>query len=408
MTSAFPVTYSARIQGHHLVVEQIQNFKTQAMCLLDVRQRPSFYLGLGCVVCRDGQGREFTLDTVDVAQTHDLLNQLVDAQISYRDHGLIRWAGIGVVIGAAGALLAVLIVNLLISTAWTRDDGLDRRASRPVSYGVPEGVSESGVLPGWAPAFGEVAPDVSRPSARVQPSYPMPSRVEPSPLPRASAEPIAPARPAQDAEPALTSTPPSPVVAPTVDDGWSLPVAVRATLPERLHKAAERQLFTVDYSRGHPRTLYVFADPACPNCQRLEPALQAASSLVNVVVFPVAVIGKASSIAAITPVLCLPPEQRPAAWQALFDLGHDGLSLGQATNNSPVAGPTQPAGESGACDMAEKALGVNEVAYQTYQIPGTPWVMADDGRPVSQALLRDPVRLQAFLDNIDRQEPGHE
>ncbi|WP_154805941.1 hypothetical protein [Serratia marcescens] len=91
----------------------------------------------------------------------------------------------------------------------------------------------------------------------------------------------------------------------------------------------------------------------------------------------------------ITPVLCLPPAQRPAAWQALFTVGTDGLQLGKAAAVDKKA--------DSACDVAEKALGVNEVAYQAYRIPGTPWVIADDGRYVPQAVLRDPAQLSQFL-----------
>lgn len=189
---------------------------------------------------------------------------------------------------------------------------------------------------------------------------------------------------AEATEPAATTVQP-------VQDGWSLPISIRQGLPAKLQMAAEgRKLFTVDYSSGHARTLYVFADPECPNCQRLEPALEAAAKGFNVVVFPVAVIGREKSIASITPVLCLPPEQRKAAWSALFDIGNGVMDLGKPA----IKGNVEPAGN---CDIAGKALGVNEVAYQTYRIPGTPWVIADDGRYVSQDVLQNPLKLQAFM-----------
>ncbi|WP_109514249.1 DsbC family protein [Pseudomonas ovata] len=178
-------------------------------------------------------------------------------------------------------------------------------------------------------------------------------------------------------------------------DGWPLPAPIRAGLPEKLRLAADRQLFTIQYSSGHARTLYVFADPECPNCQRLEPALNAAAGQYNVVVFPVAVIGKEKSIASVAPVLCLPFEQRKAAWDALFDKTGDVMNLGKAKPAPKDAG--EQAGKPEDCDVARQALGVNEVAYQTYRIPGTPWVIADDGRYVSQAVLQDPALLQAFL-----------
>ncbi len=179
------------------------------------------------------------------------------------------------------------------------------------------------------------------------------------------------------------------------DNGWALPPALRLTLPDKLRKAAERGLFTVNYSAGHARTLYVFADPGCPNCQRLEASLNALADTFNVVVFPVAVIGKEKSVAAITPVLCLPPAQRKAAWDALFDPAPEGLNLGKQKQE-----PASQGVESGSCDTANKALGINQVAYQTYRIPGTPWVISDDGRYVSQALLRAPLKLHTFLQEV--------
>lgn len=198
----------------------------------------------------------------------------------------------------------------------------------------------------------------------------------------------------------LVLTPPLPQERPDVPaeladsptDGWTLPDAARKDLSANLRMAAERKLFTVEYSSGHARTLYVFADPECPNCQRLEPALEAAAKDFNVIVFPVAVIGGERSIASITPVLCLPPEQRKAAWSELFDVGHGVMDLGKPkeSKESAAVGP-------GDCDIAGKALGVNEVAYQTYRIPGTPWAIADDGRHVSQAALQNPTSLQAFM-----------
>jgi TrbB protein len=172
-------------------------------------------------------------------------------------------------------------------------------------------------------------------------------------------------------------------------DGWALPESVHTVLPTNLQMAAQRKLFTIEYSTGHAHTLYVFADPECPNCQRLEPALEAAAKDFNVVVFPVAVIGREKSIASITPVLCLPPEQRKAAWSDLFDVGHGVMDMGKAKESAAV--------EPGHCDIAGKALGVNEVAYQTYRIPGTPWAIADDGRHVSQEVLQNPLKLQAFM-----------
>lgn len=318
MTSTTSSMFSVLVSGHHLVIVQTKISVKRTLCMLDLRQRPSFYLDKGDVVCRDAQGREFILDIED-GVADELIAELAKVYKRAR-------------ISTAKRVVGVLLLSLAAMGGISKAPGL---------------------------LFSSPPPVVEIPRAQVKPVQPAPATVIPE------------------------------------DNGWTLPASVRASLPGKLQKAAERKLFTVDYSSDHARTLYVFADPSCPNCQRVEPLLQAAASAFNVVIFPVAVIGKEKSIAAITPVLCLPPEQRKAAWAALFDPGHDGLSLGQ----EPVSGEAaENAGaESGTCDLANKALGVNEVAYQTYRIPGTPWVIADDGRHVPQTLLRDPTKLQAFL-----------
>ena len=224
--------------------------------------------------------------------------------------------------------------------------------------------------------------------------------------PRASKEVLLPPAPPTSVEvpqplPGTAATAPSTLALPS--DGWALPASIRADLPAKLRKAADRKLFTVDYSAGHARTLYVFADPECPNCQRLEPVLNAVSATYNVVVFPVAVIGQEKSIASVTPVLCLPPEQRKAAWDALFDANVDVMNLGKPAQEKD---PTSQEDLS-RCDMANKALGVNEVAYQTYRIPGTPWVVADNGQHVPQDVLQDPTRLNALMQASEATDAAH-
>lgn len=343
MTSAYSLApFSAFIKGHHLVVSRLLEQRHYTYCSLDLRQHLSFYLVDGQVACQSATGPAFMLHTANAVEANNLLNQLTTAQMRHSQRKTWLKAGF---LGVAALTLAVY----------------------------------------WA-IQGTLLPDLDQ-------GVPMPANVESTTPKAAIAAPtptpvLAPAE--QTAGPAQQRT------APQTTDGWALPENVRETLPAKLHKAAERNLFTVNYSTGHARTLYVFADPHCPNCTRLDPALNALSDAFNVVVFPVSVIGQEKSVADITPVLCLPPEQRKAAWNALFDPTRDGLNLGR----EPQAGQTEAASKDVAanCDMAQKALGVNEVAYQAYRIPGTPWVIADDGRYVPQALLKDSAQLQTFLD----------
>jgi TrbB protein len=349
--------FSVLIKGDQLIVSQKAGSITRTLCSLDLRHKPSFYLSGGSVTCRDLQGSEFVLQTRDTDEAQDLLTELAMATLRHgRLKNLRRLAGLALVLVLLG--LGVMEV----------------RQNQVLPCTVPA------VQAGPHPVQNVPAPDLAK-------------RTPPVPARQAA---VAPAQQAPQAS-----------QAPAPDDGWSLPQETRNALPSKLHSAADRKLFTVDYSTGHARTLYVFADPRCPNCKRLEASLNRLSDAFNVVVFPVAVIGKEKSIAAITPVLCLPPEQRKAAWDALFDpVPFDpvpaGMSLSKSQEKPASEGvDSKAASPAGDCNVATKALGINQVAYEAYRIPGTPWVISDDGRYVPQALLRDPLQLQTFLDHKD-------
>lgn len=175
----------------------------------------------------------------------------------------------------------------------------------------------------------------------------------------------------------------------TPADGWDLPQAVREALPARLHNAASRGLFTVPLSGGHARTVYVFADPACPNCQRMEHHIETAAGTVNVVIFPVSIEGRDESLKALTPVMALPEAQRAAAWKRLF-AADAGIGVPGGAAAPAVTDETQ-------AETARGAIGVNEVAFRAYRLPGTPWTISDDGRYVPQSVLSSPGALEAFL-----------
>ncbi|HBH6890064.1 TPA: thioredoxin fold domain-containing protein [Serratia marcescens] len=178
-------------------------------------------------------------------------------------------------------------------------------------------------------------------------------------------------------------------------DGWDLPLSVRAELPAKLHSAASRGLFTVPLSSGHARTIYVFADPACPNCQRMERHFETAAGAVNVVIFPVTIEGLDASLNALTPVMALPEDERPAAWKRLF-AADTGIGVPGTAQAAPAVADEQQA------EIARGAIGVNEVAFRAYRLPGTPWTISDDGRYVPQSVLSSPAALMAFLNEGDR------
>lgn len=336
-----PSTFAAAVKNNLLTVTQLADGQLRTLCLIELVRPLTLVIAGQTLVCCSRHGL-VSIKAPEGTEPGDLLSCIASAIAAARKSRLFKAL-------AAGAVL-MMAVGIVATQGFTK-----------------------------------IVPHTEIATPSLEPAKTLPLAARP---PQVSAVP----KGAQ----ALLPAPAAVQVAPPPPDGWLLPVSARSMLPENLRNAAERKLFSVDYSTGHERTLYVFADPECPNCQRLEPALNAASANFNVVIFPVAVIGQDKSIASITPVLCLPPEQRKAAWATLFDVGHGVLDLGKpgsATKN--VAGTAgSPAGE---CDFASKALGVNEVAYQTYRIPGTPWVIADDGRHVPQDVLQDASKLQDFI-----------
>lgn len=192
-------------------------------------------------------------------------------------------------------------------------------------------------------------------------------------------------------EAAAEILPAAPVkAAPEPADGWSLPAAVRTVLPGNLRAAASRSIFTVPLSEGHARTLYVFADPSCANCRRMERHFETAAEKVNIVIFPVTIEGKSQSLQALTPVMMMPEAERAAAWKQLFS-ADAGVSVPGSQQ------PELPAADAEKAELARGAIGVNEVAFRRYMLPGTPWTISDDGRYVSQAVLSSPAALEVFL-----------
>ncbi|MBJ9214415.1 thioredoxin fold domain-containing protein [Citrobacter freundii] len=164
-----------------------------------------------------------------------------------------------------------------------------------------------------------------------------------------------------------------------------------------LKKATDSGRYTINLSGSRTRTIYVFSDPLCPHCREIEPTLEALTRDYNVVIFPVTLVGKQSTTEAVAPVLCAAPQKRAQLWQSLFK--PDGvLSLFPAETNSPV---------QVSCTDGEHALAINDRAFDYYQLPGTPQLIADDGRDIPFSALTSDDALDRFM-NAPIKEPGNE
>ncbi|PHM37639.1 hypothetical protein Xmau_03857 [Xenorhabdus mauleonii] len=155
---------------------------------------------------------------------------------------------------------------------------------------------------------------------------------------------------------------------------------------QRLQAAAQSGKYTIPLSSGHARTLYIFSDPSCPNCKIIEPALEELSRNYNVEIFPVSIIGGQQTANLVTPILCTPSQERKSFWKQLYQ-----ADVGMNPNNQQAS--------LASCDIGEQALAKNDAAFNFYNLPGTPSLLADDGRYIPLNSLKSDEALTAFLNS---------
>lgn len=228
-------------------------------------------------------------------------------------------------------------------------------------------------------------------SSSVQPSVPVMASQPPA-LPHESTPVGSPAPVLVKPAPAVSvgSTVPAVSTPPAEPGSLSAEEAAEARnlLATRLKNGAAKQEFTIQLSSGHPRTLYIFSDPECPNCKIFESTVQAFSSQYNIEIFPVTLIGKARTAEQVVPMLCAPADKRADMWRGLFDIGAGMLN--------PSAKAETPASS---CEAGQNALARNDMAFELYKLPGTPTVITDDGRLVPLQAMTSDAALQAFMNN---------
>lgn len=181
------------------------------------------------------------------------------------------------------------------------------------------------------------------------------------------------------------------VAHPAVQMNTGVPREVAATAPSALSDAVPRPepgalasalesgansgKYSVTLSEGTKGTLYVFSDPSCPYCRRLEPVLEALSSDYKVVVFPVSVVGGRQSQSLLNTVFCTPTGQgRASAWKAIAQGDH-----GSASPES--------------CADASEAIAANDEFFRAMNFPGTPTI-------INAAGMEFPTNRRADAENL--------
>lgn len=167
-------------------------------------------------------------------------------------------------------------------------------------------------------------------------------------------------RPAQTA--AQPPLPPQPQPQPTAPE----PTALRASplspanLAKLLQGGVEAGNFTVQLSSGDKGTLYVFSDPACPHCQRLDKELTRLADDYTIHLFPVTFIGGDDSMHNVARLLCAQPEQRAALWE-------------KAIQNKKLTEEE--------CETGNIAAERNNKIFRGLRFAGVPAIINGDGEP---------------------------
>jgi TrbB protein len=144
------------------------------------------------------------------------------------------------------------------------------------------------------------------------------------------------------------------------------PRAPASEIAKGMASAIQAGKFSVPLSKGPKGTLYVFSDPLCPHCQDFEKQLESLSKDYTVHVFPVSVIGGSTSADRIAQLLCTDPKSRTSGWKKL-------ITGGSAVSAAP-------------CAQGAQAVGANDQIFRVLGLPGTPSVVAADGRIMPEAI----------------------
>ncbi|MNJ26523.1 disulfide isomerase/thiol-disulfide oxidase [compost metagenome] len=157
-----------------------------------------------------------------------------------------------------------------------------------------------------------------------------------------------------------------PALPPALNSAPQLPAAAVAPRSEKtrpdskllanaLRDGVAASKYSIQLSSGTKGDLYVFSDPLCPFCQRLEKQLDQLTADYTIHMFPVSVIGGEDSQKQLAPVLCSATEARAELWKQAIS----GNREKQVTS----------------CDQATEVLEANNEFFRAMLFEGTPVIV---------------------------------
>ncbi|EMV2014416.1 thioredoxin fold domain-containing protein [Proteus mirabilis] len=152
----------------------------------------------------------------------------------------------------------------------------------------------------------------------------------------------------------------------------------QSQLLDSLKSATNTGKFSVKLSTGHKNTIYVFSDPLCPYCQKIEPYLENASKEFNVEILPVSVIGQDQSVSIIEKILSTDNNNRKELWKSA-------INKEKLPDNITIN------------DDVNMLLDANNMAFEMMGFNGTPTIISDKGYSIPQSLLKDLNALKQKL-----------
>jgi TrbB protein len=172
--------------------------------------------------------------------------------------------------------------------------------------------------------------------------------------------------------PAMLANAPTPQAA----SGLPNPAPSAAELARAMADGVKAGKFSVRLSQGKKGALYVFSDPSCTHCRKLEPELDKLGAAFSVHVFPVSVVGGSESAARASQILCAQQQSRAASWKEALG---GGATTGQG------------------CPTGDAALAANDQIFRVMGFSGTPTIISAAGETVPDSIPNTAVAISQWL-----------
>lgn len=137
----------------------------------------------------------------------------------------------------------------------------------------------------------------------------------------------------------------------------------RSELAKAMADGVNAGRYSILRAGGKKAPIYVFSDPLCSYCRRLEPVLEKLGQEHTIHIFPVSVVGGSQSLSRINKLMCSKVETRGLLWK-------------QAIAGQVPVGPS--------CADGDAAIEANNKIFSAMGFGGTPTIINQNGEQVPE------------------------